>query len=104
MRAIDMTGVTWRKSSYSNPDGGNCLEVSDDLYLAARVPAGAMTGVTWRKSSYSNPDGGACLEVSDSLSPAVPVRDSKAPDGPALLFAAGPWSSFVAAVRTGALR
>ncbi|ALO96184.1 regulatory protein [Streptomyces hygroscopicus subsp. limoneus] len=63
-----------------------------------------MTDVTWRRSSYSNPDGGNCLEVSDSFSPAVPVRDGKAPDGPALLFAAGPWSSFVAAVRTGALR
>ncbi|MGJ3561265.1 DUF397 domain-containing protein [Streptomyces sp. INA 01156] len=22
--------MTWRKSSYSNPDGGACLEVSDD--------------------------------------------------------------------------
>lgn len=31
---------------------------------------------------------------------AVPVRDSKAPQGPALLFPAGGWSSFVAAVRT----
>lgn len=31
MRAIDLSGVTWRKSSYSNPDGGACLEVSDDL-------------------------------------------------------------------------
>ncbi|MFK4099943.1 DUF397 domain-containing protein [Streptomyces sp. NPDC019531] len=31
MRAIDLNGVTWRKSSYSNPDGGACLEVSDDL-------------------------------------------------------------------------
>ncbi|MFJ8083345.1 DUF397 domain-containing protein [Streptomyces sp. NPDC096205] len=31
MRAIDLSGVTWRKSSYSNPDGGECVEVSDDL-------------------------------------------------------------------------
>lgn len=31
MRAIDLTSVTWRKSSYSNSDGGNCLEVADDL-------------------------------------------------------------------------
>ncbi|MDF3148287.1 MULTISPECIES: DUF397 domain-containing protein [unclassified Streptomyces] len=29
MRSIDLTGVTWRKSSYSNPDGGQCLEVAD---------------------------------------------------------------------------
>ncbi|MEU3785151.1 DUF397 domain-containing protein [Streptomyces sp900129855] len=31
MRAIDLSNVTWRKSSYSNSDGGQCLEVSDDL-------------------------------------------------------------------------
>ncbi|PWI07033.1 DUF397 domain-containing protein [Streptomyces sp. NWU339] len=30
MRSIDPGAVTWRKSSYSNPDGGACLEVSDD--------------------------------------------------------------------------
>ncbi|MEG3630910.1 DUF397 domain-containing protein [Streptomyces poriticola] len=28
MRAIDLTNVTWRKSTYSNPDGGACLEVA----------------------------------------------------------------------------
>ncbi|MEU8971906.1 DUF397 domain-containing protein [Streptomyces monashensis] len=31
MRVIDLTGVTWRKSSYSNPDGGECVEVSDSI-------------------------------------------------------------------------
>ncbi|MEU0400500.1 DUF397 domain-containing protein [Streptomyces sp. NPDC006197] len=31
MRAIDLTTVTWRKSSYSNEDGGECLEVADHL-------------------------------------------------------------------------
>ncbi|MEU7726647.1 DUF397 domain-containing protein [Streptomyces sp. NPDC040724] len=30
MRA-DMNGPSWRKSSYSNGDGGECVEVSDDL-------------------------------------------------------------------------
>ncbi|AOR33527.1 DUF397 domain-containing protein [Streptomyces fodineus] len=33
MRAIDLSGVTWRKSSYSNPDGGECVEVADNLPL-----------------------------------------------------------------------
>ncbi|MFE5601617.1 DUF397 domain-containing protein [Streptomyces coelicoflavus] len=28
MRAIDLSTITWRKSSYSNQDGGNCLEVA----------------------------------------------------------------------------
>lgn len=31
MRAIDLSAVTWRKSSYSNPDGGECIEVADNL-------------------------------------------------------------------------
>ena len=31
MRAIDLSSVTWRKSSYSNTDGGNCLEVAAEL-------------------------------------------------------------------------
>ncbi|MEU8762290.1 DUF397 domain-containing protein [Streptomyces sp. NPDC048659] len=27
---IDLSAATWRKSSYSNTTGGNCLEVRDD--------------------------------------------------------------------------
>ncbi|MGR6971282.1 DUF397 domain-containing protein [Streptomyces cynarae] len=33
MRAIDLSAATWRKSSYSNPDGGECVEVADNLPL-----------------------------------------------------------------------
>ncbi|SOD85564.1 DUF397 domain-containing protein [Streptomyces sp. Ag109_G2-15] len=33
MRAIDLSTVTWRKSSYSNQDGGACVEVADNLPL-----------------------------------------------------------------------
>ncbi|HWM40422.1 MAG TPA: DUF397 domain-containing protein [Streptomyces sp.] len=36
MRSLDLTAVSWRKSSYSNQDGGACVEVSDDF--AAVVP------------------------------------------------------------------
>ncbi|MDT0495246.1 DUF397 domain-containing protein [Streptomyces sp. NPDC012600] len=54
-----------------------------------------LTSVTWRKSSYSNSDGGNCVEVSDDFPGAVPVRDSKRPEGPAVIFAASAWSAFV---------
>ncbi|MEV5483637.1 MULTISPECIES: DUF397 domain-containing protein [Streptomyces] len=37
MRSLDLTAVTWRKSSYSNQDGGECVEVSDD-FARAVVP------------------------------------------------------------------
>ncbi|MFE9810036.1 DUF397 domain-containing protein [Streptomyces sp. NPDC005227] len=36
MRSIDLTTASWRRSSYSNQDGGACLEVADDF--AAAVP------------------------------------------------------------------
>jgi hypothetical protein len=82
--------TAWRKSSYSNSDGGACVEVSDDSELST---------VTWRKSSYSNPDGGACVEASNDLPAVVPVRDSKVPHGPVLVFPAGGWASFVSTVK-----
>ncbi|MFE2066089.1 DUF397 domain-containing protein [Streptomyces sp. NPDC059467] len=89
MRAIDLSNISWRKSSYSNTDGGECLEVSDDLLISA----------SWHKSSYSNTDGGNCLEVAADIPSLVPVRDSKAPAHGTLLFAASSWSAFVAAVK-----
>ncbi|WP_150134399.1 DUF397 domain-containing protein [Streptomyces hyaluromycini] len=93
MRAIDLTNVTWRKSSYSNSDGGQCIEVSDDLLRTA----------SWRKSSYSNQGGGDCLEVAPGLPSLVPVRDSKAPSRGALLFEASAWAAFVDGVRRSLL-
>ncbi|KRV47252.1 hypothetical protein AQ490_07180 [Wenjunlia vitaminophila] len=57
----------------------------------------------WRKSSYSGPDEGSCLEVLDGHPWGVPVRDSKDPHGPALVFSAAGWSSFVSAVKSGEL-
>ncbi|MET9051444.1 DUF397 domain-containing protein [Streptomyces rhizosphaericola] len=54
-----------------------------------------LTSVTWRKSSYSNSDGGNCVEVSDDFPGLIPVRDSKQPEGPALVFAAPAWTAFV---------
>ena len=55
----------------------------------------------WRKSSYSGSAGGACIEVADGLAGVVPVRDSKDPEGPALVFPADAWSAFVAGVKAG---
>ncbi|MFG3496175.1 DUF397 domain-containing protein [Streptomyces sp. NPDC047886] len=49
----------------------------------------------WRKSSYSS-GGGECVEVADNLPGVVPVRDSKVPDGPAVIVGARAWAVFVA--------
>ncbi|MEV0450842.1 DUF397 domain-containing protein [Streptomyces sp. NPDC050600] len=86
--ALDLTLAVWRKSSYSNGDGGNCVEVAEGF-------------ANWRKSSYSNGSGGECVEVRDDAPGLVPVRDSKRPDGPVLVVPAAAWAPFVASVKTG---
>ncbi|MBI0296143.1 DUF397 domain-containing protein [Streptomyces sp. PRKS01-29] len=58
-----------------------------------------VSAAVWRKSSYSNGDGGDCVEVADHLPGFVPVRDSKDPDGPALVFPAGSWAAFIASLK-----
>ena len=77
----DLSAATWHKSSYS-AGGNDCLEVA-----------------RWRKSTYSGGSGGNCLEVADGHPTVVPVRDSKNPLGPKLVFRAEAWAAFVEGVR-----
>ncbi|MGW1715814.1 DUF397 domain-containing protein [Streptomyces sp. NPDC002156] len=63
----------------------------------------ASTLPKWRKSSYSENSAGGCIEISDGHSDGVPVRDSKNPHGPAVIFVAAAWSSFVDSVKGGNL-
>jgi hypothetical protein len=47
-----------------------------------------LSEATWHKSSYSNDSGGNCVEVAH-LTPThacIALRDSKFPEGPALLL------------------
>jgi hypothetical protein len=48
----------------------------------------------WRKSSYSDGGGTNCVEVADGYPELVPVRDSKTPAGPVLVFGAPAWTAF----------
>ncbi|MEV6978109.1 DUF397 domain-containing protein [Kitasatospora sp. NPDC093806] len=54
----------------------------------------------WFKSSHSS-NGGSCVEVAADFHGVVPVRDSKDPEGPALVFPASEFAVFVNAVRDG---
>ncbi|MFG3017237.1 DUF397 domain-containing protein [Streptomyces sp. NPDC048254] len=60
--------------------------MTDRTLSNAELPNG------WRKSSYSGNEGGSCLEVLDSHPAGVPVRDSKAPEGPTLVFLSAGWT------------
>jgi hypothetical protein len=57
-----------------------------------------LSSVQWRKSSYSNGTGGDCVEVADNLPGLIPVRDSKTPEGPALVFPTRAWALFVSSL------
>ncbi|MFF4607970.1 DUF397 domain-containing protein [Streptomyces sp. NPDC001339] len=59
-----------------------------------------LTGAAWVKSSYS--DGGQqCVEVAVNLPGLVPVRDSKTPEGPALIFPLAAFAEFINAAAGG---
>ena len=64
-------------------------------------PIPDLTDAQWRKSSYSNGDGGNCVEVAPGYPDIVPVRDSKDPDGPALVFPNDAFAAFVTAIKAG---
>ncbi|MDH6133988.1 hypothetical protein P3T37_003387 [Kitasatospora sp. MAA4] len=59
-----------------------------------------LTAASWRKSTYSG-NGGDCIEVADGFPGAVPVRDSKNPQGGALIFPTDAFAAFVARVKAG---
>ncbi len=68
---MDLTGATWRKSSYSSGDGGPCIEIA--------VLPGSKEG-------------------SDRV---IAMRDGNNPDGPALIFTPDEWRAFTAGVNDG---
>ena len=66
------------------------------------MPTKDLSAANWRKSSYSNGNGGNnCVEVAQ-LDTTVALRDSKDPNGPALLFASTDWEAFVGRTKHGA--
>jgi hypothetical protein len=56
----------------------------------------------WYKSSYSA-QANECVETGRITAGGMAVRDSKNPNGPALVFPADAWAAFVTAVKTGDL-
>jgi hypothetical protein len=64
------------------------------------VPAAELGGAQWRKSSLSNPSGN-CVELAELPDGAVAVRNSRHPDGPALIYTKAEIAAFLAGVRNG---
>ncbi|MEU9713524.1 DUF397 domain-containing protein [Streptomyces sp. NPDC047967] len=72
------------------------------MVTSRRSVADSSTLTGWFKSSYSGGNQGECLEVAKGHA-TVPVRDSKAAHGPAVVFSADGWSLFVTALKSGRL-
>ncbi len=62
-------------------------------------PGADLSTAVWRTSTRSGGNGGQCVQVARNLPGIVAVRDSKDPDGPALVFSRAAWAAFLAATR-----
>jgi hypothetical protein len=67
------------------------------------ISARDLPGATWRRSRFSSPNGN-CVEIAALPGGSAAVRDSKDPQGPALVYPAAAVRGFVAAVRAGDFR
>jgi hypothetical protein len=54
----------------------------------------------WVKSSYSGPQGN-CVEVAHLPGGEVAMRNSRHPDGPALIFTRAEWDAFLSGASDG---
>ena len=73
-------------------------QMVDTVYNGVR--ASLLHRADWRKSSYSNPSGN-CVETAQLPAGEVAVRNSRFPDGPALIFTPAEWEAFVLGARDG---
>ena len=62
------------------------------------IPAPEITGVTWQKSRFSNPNG-ACVEVAHLPNGEIAMRNSRFPEGPALVYTKAEIAAFLAGAK-----
>ncbi|MBS2965289.1 DUF397 domain-containing protein [Actinocrinis puniceicyclus] len=64
------------------------------------IAADRLAGVTWRKSSHSNSQGN-CVEFAKLTDGSVAVRNSRFPQGPALVYTRAEISALLAGAKDG---
>ena len=71
--------------------------------MTSTISGASARGITapWINSSYSGPTGGNCVEVAFLADGDVAMRNSRDPDGPALIFTRAEWDAFLGGARDG---
>ncbi|GID28919.1 hypothetical protein Abr02nite_39020 [Paractinoplanes brasiliensis] len=69
-------------------------------YAVNGIPAGQLEGVTWQKSRRSNPSGN-CVECAVLPNGEVAMRNSRDPEGPALIYTRAEIEAFLGGVHDG---
>ncbi|WP_236790481.1 DUF397 domain-containing protein [Amycolatopsis sp. GM8] len=64
------------------------------------MPATELTGADWRKSKFSGAMGN-CVEVATLASGEVAMRNSRFPEGPALVYTRDEMAAFLAGAKDG---
>jgi hypothetical protein len=64
------------------------------------MPAGELHGATWQKSHFSSPDGN-CVELAKLEDGGIAVRNSRHPEGPALIYTLAEISAFIRGATEG---
>jgi Domain of unknown function (DUF397) len=64
------------------------------------MPATELTGASWRKSSVSNSQG-ACVELASLGGGEFAVRNSRNPEGPALIYTTAEIAALIEGVKMG---
>lgn len=64
------------------------------------IPATDLTGAVWQKSRYSNSQGN-CVEMARLPDGEIAVRNSRHPDGPALVYTRAEVDALIKGVKDG---
>lgn len=97
-----MTSASWRKSSYSGNNGGDCVEVATwrkASYSGNDNSTDCVEVATWRKTSYSANNGTNCVEAGVADRGRVLIRDTANRDGTSLDIPAEAWERFTASLK-----